>query len=477
MHIYNTLSRSNELFRCVDGKKVGLYACGPTVYFYAHIGNMRAYITVDTLRRALVHEGYAVRHVINITDVGHNVGDDDTGEDKIRMEARKEHRGIEEIIRFYTEKFFEEEALLNIQKPEVTCRASEHIGSMLDLIGRLDEKGYIYKAGNGMYFDTSKSKGYGRLAGSSFERMNKDLRAGARVERPEGLRNITDFTVWRFANQEERDMVWNSRFGKGFPGWHIECSAMSMEYLGETIDIHTGGTDHIPIHHTNEMAQSEAATGKRFVRYWVHSAFMTVDGRKMSKSLRNIHTVEGLVKMGYLPLAFRYMCLTVHYRNMMNFTFEGLERAQKSLKALYAFVSRISAIDGGGHPDTELVGKAEKLRGEFFESVGDDLDIPAAITKMHGLVNLAGRAKLSGAEAKRMLAIMLDFDSVLGLGFDLHMSSALPGEAKKLIWQREDARGRKDFKTSDEIRSRLRKDFKITLEDTEEGTVWYMSVD
>ncbi len=477
MFVYNTMSRKKEGIRALKDKRLGFYACGPTVYFYAHIGNMRTYVTEDLLRRALAHEGYVVRHVMNITDVGHNVGDGDVGEDKVRAEARREHRGISEMIDFYTGKFLEEEALLGIQRPDVMCRASEHIGAMISLIEKLDGKGYLYRTSSGMYFDTSKFKDYGRLLGSSFEKMSKELKAGARVERPAGLRNITDFAVWRFAEPNEKELVWDTGYGRGFPGWHIECSAMSMEYLGETIDIHAGGTDHIPIHHTNEIAQSEAATGKRFVRYWVHGAFMTIGDRKMSKSLRNVYTVEDLVKRGYLPLSFRYMCLTVHYRNMMNFTFDGLEHAQRSLKSLYAFISRISAIEGVGHVDQELIDKAEALRKEFFECIGDDLGTPTALSKMHGLMNLVRGVKLNGSESRRILDIMLDLDSVLGLEFNMHLSSALQKEAKELIGKREDARRRKDFRTSDEIRSRLRDEFRITLEDTEEGTVWYTSTD
>ncbi len=477
MRVYNTLNRKVELIRSIHEKKIGFYACGPTVYFYAHIGNMRTYITQDILRRALIHEGYSVRHVMNITDVGHNVGDGDVGEDKVRMEAKAEHKGMDDIINFYTDKFFKEESILNIQRPEVVCKASEHINDMLELIERLDAGSYLYKASNGVYFDTSLSKKYGELAGTTFERMNKELKAGARVERPQGIRNITDFAVWRFAEHNEKDMVWDTRFGRGFPGWHIECSAMSMKYLGEQIDIHAGGVDHIPIHHTNELAQSEAATGKRFVRYWVHGEFMTVDGHKMSKSLRNIYTVDDIIKRGYLPMAYRYLCLTVHYRNMLNFTFEALEHSQKSLKSIYAIISRISALNDTGTVDKNLAEEIKTVRDSFFSCIEDDIDTPSALSKLHALASLAGRKNLSGAECSRILDVFLEFDEVLGLRFNMHLSSALPKEAKELIEKREDARRNKDFNTSDEIRTRLRKEFKISVEDTDQGTIWFSSID
>ncbi len=477
MHIYNTLTRKKELLRALDDKRIGFYACGPTVYFYAHIGNMRTFITEDVLRRVLVFYGYEVKHVMNITDVGHNMGDGDIGEDKIRAEARKEHRSPVEIADFYTKKFFDEESQLNIIKPDVVCKASDHIDSMLELIEELDEKGLIYKAETGMYFDTSKSADYGKLAGTTFSRMNRELRGGARVQRPQGLRNITDFAVWRFASHEEKEMVWDTKYGRGFPGWHVECSAMSMKYLGRQIDIHAGGTDHIPVHHTNEIAQSEGVTGTKFVRYWVHGAFITVDGKKMSKSIGNIYTIEDLVKKGYLPLSFRYLCLTVHYRSMFNFTFDELKRAQISLKSLYAFVSRTSAVkadaDLGINADLSI--KIKSVRAAFLECIYDDINVPVAMTKIHELRNAARSMKLSKADAELIIKTFLDFDMVLGLDFAKHLTTSLPKEAAELIEAREKERSARNFAASDSIRNRLRKDFGITVEDTEEGTIWYAS--
>ncbi len=477
MQIYNTLARKKEVLRPIESGNIGLYTCGPTVYFYAHIGNMRTKITEDLLKRTLVHKGYAVKHVMNLTDVGHSIGDDDIGEDKVRAEAKKEHKNINDIIGFYTEKFLEEERLLNIIPADIMCRASQHIKQMLLLIKKLDEKGYVYRAGNGMYFDTFKFKRYGELLGSSFEKLNKELLAGARVQRPKGLRNITDFAVWRFAKPEEKEMVWETEYGRGFPGWHIECSAMSMEYLGERIDIHTGGTDLIPVHHTNEIAQSEAATGKRFVRYWVHGAFMTVDGQKMSKSIGNIYTVGNLAEKGYAPLSFRYMALTVHYRNMLNFTFEALKHSDSSLKSLYVFISRISAVDVSGSADMAFAKRVREIRDSFFECVEDDLNIPVALSKMHELVNASQGRKLNVNDVKNVVDAMLEFDTVLGLDFNMHLSSALPSEAAELIVLREKARSEGDFKSSDEIRKRLKKEFRIAVEDTKDGTLWYSSIE
>ncbi|MGC8649164.1 MAG: cysteine--tRNA ligase, partial [Candidatus Micrarchaeia archaeon] len=298
MILYNTLGGKKEEFKPISDMKVGLYTCGPTAYFYAHIGNMKAYIDEDLLKRALLYNGYKVKHVMNVTDVGHLKSDQESGEDKVRAEAVAEHKTMREIVDFYSNLFFSDLKKLNIIMPDIIVRASDAIEDILKLIDILDKKGYLYKTKDGVYFDTSKFKDYGALIGMSFEQLNKQLKAGARVERSTEIKNITDFAVWRFALEDEKEMVWESKFGRGFPGWHIECSAISMKSLGEHFDIHCGGIDHIPIHHTNEIAQSEAATDKKFVNYWFHVGFLTVNGSKMAKSLKNIYTLADLEKKG-----------------------------------------------------------------------------------------------------------------------------------------------------------------------------------
>ncbi len=475
MKLYDTLEKKERLFKPLYDKTVKLYACGPTVYFYAHIGNMRTYISIDVLKRTLIHDKYKVKHVMNITDVGHNIGDGDVGEDKIKEEAKKEHRTAEEIIKFYTDSFMNDLKKLNIIKPDIISRASSNVEDMLKLIEILDEKGYLYRTNTGVYFDTSKVNEYGTLSGSSFEKLNKELKAGARVERPEGLKNITDFAVWRFSKPEEKEMVWDTKFGRGFPGWHIECSTMVMKFLGEQIDIHCGGADHISIHHSNEIAQSEAATGKKFVKYWFHGAFLIVDGKKMSKSLRNVYTIEDLEKKKFMPLSFRYLVLTVHYRNILNFTLDVLKSADDSLKALYVFISKTSAVKDGTGIDEEFIRVINSKRDEFFEKAYDDINIPIAITKMYEFINIVKKKALTKNEADYVIKIMLDFDEILGLDFNMHLNSEIPKEASKLIEEREIIRKARDFEKADRIREEIKKKYKIILEDTPEGTVWYKS--
>ncbi len=477
MKLYDTLEKRELSFKPINDHKVKMYACGPTVYFYAHIGNMRTYISIDLLKRTLIQKGYEVEHIMNITDVGHNIGDGDLGEDKIRDEAKKEHKTSEEIIQFYMKAFEDDTKKLSILKPTVVSRASFNIDVMIELINTLNKKGYLYNTKSGIYFDTSKFKDYGKLSGSTFEKLNMELIPGARVERPEGLKNITDFAVWRFSKSEEKEMVWNTSFGKGFPGWHIECSAMSMKFLGEQIDIHCGGTDHIPIHHTNEIAQSEAATEKKFVRYWFHVAFLIVDGKKMSKSLRNVYTVSDLQKRGFSALSFRYLAITVHYRNMLNFTFDSLKKAEDSLKAIYVFISKTSAVEKDGVVEKTFIKNIEEKKEEFFKEIYDDLNTPKALAKLHEIINMSNKKALTKNEADSIIQTMLDFDNVLGLDMNLHLSTALPKDALALIEKREEFRKNRNFSDADNIRRELLEKYKITIEDSKEGTIWYRSTD
>ncbi len=483
MQLHNTLTHKEEKFVPIEKGAVRMYACGPTVYFYAHIGNLRTYISQDVLRRSLEHEGYKVKHVMNLTDVGHLASDADTGDDKIRSESQKEHKGMRELTDFYSKKFLEDIGQLNVLAPSATPKPSEHINDILALIKRLEEKGYLYRvegAAGGMYYDTSKFSGYGVLTKMSFEQLQTTIVSGYRVERPEGIKHPTDFSVWRFSDSSMKEFVWDSEYGKGFPGWHIECSAMSMSYLGEHFDIHCGGVDHIAIHHTNEIAQSEAATGQKFVNYWVHMEFMRVDNRKMSKSLRNIYTLEDLVKKGYSPIGYRYLMLGVHYRKILNFTFDNLKRAEESLRSVYALLQKVAEVSESAAKgaNDQLKKEVELERTAFFNAVADDLNVPVAMAAMHLLVNKASGSleagKLSAADARLLLDTFVEFDSILGLDFKSYVSrSALDESVEKLVAQREEARKNQDFRLADEIRARLTDEYGISLEDTPKGVRWY----
>lgn len=331
LKIYNTLTRTKEDFKPIRDNHVYMYSCGPTVYSYAHIGNFRTYIFMDLIRRVLKYNGYKLKGVLNITDVGHLMRDGDDGEDKMVKASREERKTPLEIADFYTKVFFEDLQKLNIKKPEIIAKATDHIQEMIDYVKALEEKGYAYETSDGIYFDISKFPGYGKLSGINLE----DQKAGARVEVNSEKRNPADFALWKKA-EPEHIMQWPSPWGMGYPGWHIECSAMSLKYLGTPFDIHSGGVDHIPIHHENEIAQNEALTGKKSVNYWMHGEFMLVDGGKMSKSLGNIYTISQLEERGFSAMDFRFLCLNAHYRKKLNFTFEGLASAKTSRERLCA---------------------------------------------------------------------------------------------------------------------------------------------
>ncbi|MDE1870454.1 MAG: cysteine--tRNA ligase [Candidatus Micrarchaeota archaeon] len=480
LFLYNTLSRKKQKFKPQKKGLVSMYACGPTVYSAPHIGNMRTYLEQDILKRALIHGGYKVNHVVNITDVGHLVGDANLGEDKVKLAAEREHKTARQVADFYTAEFERDISQLNILRPSKMPKATEHIEEMLALIEKLDAKRYLYRVDTGVYYDTSKFRQYGKLTAMTFAKLNKYLKAGARVERASGIKNITDFAVWRLRERENLDeMIWDSRWGEGFPGWHIECSAMSMKYLGETIDIHCGGMDHVPIHHTNEIAQSESATGKKFVNYWVHSNFLTVDGKKMAKSIGNVYTIVDLIKRGFSPMAIRYLFISAHYRKKLNFTFDSLANVAKTLSGIYSFLQRLSEIRKAGAADAKFAKAIRNARKEFFVEVDNDLNIPGALSSMHSLISETNRrieqGKLTGAEAKRVLSIMLEFDQILGLEFEAHTKpKAEPdSEIKKLLEEREKARNERDFKKSDKIRDELKEKYGIILEDTKDGVRWH----
>lgn len=465
MLLYNSLTRQKEEFVPLEPGKVRVYTCGPTVYNYAHIGNLRSYVFADVLRRALEYAGFEVTQVMNVTDVGHLTSDDDFGEDKMEAGARREGKSIWDLARFYEGEFFKDTERLNILPPTIVARATEHIESMIRLVERLLEKGFAYETQQAIYFDVSKFEDYTKLAGQSLE--EKVVAARAEVQEDPEKRNPADFALWfkargRFANHL---MQWPSPWGSGFPGWHIECSAMSMQYLGDAIDIHTGGVDHIAVHHTNEIAQSEAVTGKQFVRYWMHGEFLIVgSGEKMAKSSGGFLTLQSVIDRGYDPLAYRFLCLTVHYRSKLNFTWESLDSAKAGHGRLKAFVELATRTGGEEKP------WMKDYQDKFRDAVLDDLNMPRAMAVMWELIREANTRQEFG-----VLDILFDFDRVLGLKLSEAASGAqdaeLEPEFAALIAEREKSRAEKNWARADEIRKELAA-AGITLEDRPEGTVW-----
>jgi cysteinyl-tRNA synthetase len=467
LYLFNTLTREKEKFVPIETGKVKMYCCGPTVYWYAHLGNYRTFIFEDTLRRVLEFNGFKVLHVMNITDVGHLTSDADTGEDRMEIGAKRERKTVWEIADFYTKAFFEGAEKLNILRPTIVCRATDHIADMIALVKKLEAEGYTYVIENsGVYFDTSKLKDYGELTGMNFERLNENLKAGARVEFIPGKRNVTDFGLWFFSPKDrKRQMEWDSPWGVGFPGWHIECSAMSMKYLGEHFDIHCGGIDHIPVHHTNEIAQSQAVTGKPLANFWLHGAFLVfAKGVRMGKSEGNIITVQNLTEDGYDPLAFRYLCLTAHYRSELVFTMDSLKAAQS---ALFTLREHLRKLGGNLEGDAKETPKAEEYRKGFLGAFDDDLDAPKALTTVWKLVR--DEKTLSDREKYNLL---IEFDKILALDLTKELTvEKLPQGAEDLIKKREEARKRKDWETADRLRERLR-EMGIIIEDTAQGARW-----
>jgi cysteinyl-tRNA synthetase len=454
--LYNTLSRKKEVFEPMDGKTVRMYSCGPTVYNYAHIGNMRTYIFMDLVRRAFRYEGYKIKGVMNITDVGHMTSDADEGEDKLEKASREEKKSPWEIAAYYEKIFFEDLKKLNIGRPEIIAKATGHIPEMIAYVEKLVEKGYGYKTSDGIYFDVSKFPRYGMLSGASLE----ENIAGARVEVNEEKRNPADFALWKKA-EKNHIMQWPSPWGQGFPGWHIECSAMSRKYLGEVFDVHSGGVDHIPIHHENEIAQNEALSGKKTVNFWMHGEFMLVDGGKMSKSLKNTYTISELEERGYSALDFRFFCLSAHYRKKLNFTFEGLDGAKSARRRLLEELARHRGSDFG--TPAEIL---EKYRASFKEAIEDDLNVSLAL----GVLFTAVKEKKS----RDIYDLALEFDKIFGLSLESLPETKdegpidIPAEISALIEKRNALKAQKDFAGADKIRAEiLEKGYKVI--DTKEG--------
>lgn len=450
------MSRKKEEFIPLFPGNVNMYSCGPTVYNYAHIGNLRTYIFNDILRRVILENGYKLKQVMNITDVGHLSGDGDDGEDKMLLGAKREKKSVWDIARFYEDAFFKDTDLLNIQRPDIICRATDHIKDMIEMNRKIEENGYTYFIGGNLYFDTSKISDYGKLARLKVD----DLRHGARTKVDINKKSITDFVLWftksKFDNQE---MKWESPWGTGYPGWHIECCAMSIRYLGEQFDIHTGGIDHIPIHHTNEIAQAEAATGKKpWVRYWMHGEFLVMDKGKMSKSSGKFLTLKSILDNGYDPLAYRFLCLGAHYRKQLMFSWEAMESASSGYKALKKKILELKKREISFEGDS----KKEYYKTEFIRNINDDLNIPRALALMNDML----RDDQFGSIEK--LDLVKDFDRVLGLRLMEEEELGIPDDVLSLIEEREKARREKKFDLSDKYREEI-KERGFLIKDTVDG--------
>jgi len=454
--LFNTLSRTVEKFEPIDDPKVKMYACGLTVYNFAHIGNLRSYIFEDILKRVLNASGYDVFHVMNVTDVGHLTSDEDSGDDKMEIRAKKENKTAYEIADFYFNAFKKDLNRLNILEPDIFCKATDNIKEQVDLVKVLEEKGFTYTISDGVYFDTSKISDYGKLS-----KMDVNgLKAGARIEVIDGKKNITDFALWKFSPKDKkRQMEWDSPWGVGFPGWHIECSAMATKFLGEYIDIHCGGIDHIPIHHTNEIAQSESALGHKWVNYWLHGEFLVLDkDEKMSKSADNFITLETFANKGYDPLVYRYYCLNTNYGKALAFSWKAIDSANVAFNKLKAKVIEYKKAD--------LAEESVNLKplDDFYRACQNDLNIPLGVGIMWDMIN-----DNSISNGNKYL-ILLEMDKVLGLRFNemKEEEQVFDDEILKLVNERQEARKIKDYKTSDRIRDELFK-MGIALEDKPDG--------
>lgn len=456
VRLFNTLSRKVEDFKPIDDPNVKMYACGPTVYNFAHVGNLRSYIFEDILKRVLELSGYNVSHVMNVTDVGHLTSDEDSGDDKMELGAARENKTAFEIAEFYFEAFKKDLKRLNIIEPNIFCKASDNIKEQIDFVKILEEKGYTYIVSDGVYFDTSKIDDYGKLSKIDVE----GLKAGARIEITEGKKNITDFALWKFSPKDKkRQMEWDSPWGIGFPGWHIECSAMATKYLGEYIDIHCGGIDHIPIHHNNEIAQSESVLGHKWVNYWLHGEFLVLEkDEKMSKSGDNFITIETFIDKGYDPLVYRYYCLNTNYGKALAFSWKAIESAKVAFNKLKAKVIQYKKASLG---DEELNLKPLE---DFCKACQSDLNIPLGVGIMWDMINDS-----SISDGNKYL-ILLEMDKVLGLKFEemKEEEEVFDDEILRLVNERQEARKAKDFKTSDRIRDELLK-MGIALEDKPDG--------
>ena len=456
LKLYNTLTRKKEEFVPLKKGTVKMYSCGPTVYNYAHIGNMRAYIFMDTLRKVLKYNGYKVKHVMNITDVGHLVSDADEGEDKMAKTARIENRSVYEIAKEYTDAFMKDIKALNIDTPEHIAKATEHIREMEIYVNDIVKNGYAYETSKGVYFDTSKLPNYGKMLSNN---NIDDLKAGARVEVDTEKRNPQDFALWIKA-PKEHIMKWNSKWGLCYPGCHIECSAMSRKYLGDKFDIHTGGVDHIPIHHENEIAQSIGATGHNLANYWMHVEFLLIDGGKMSKSLGNVYTLNDLKAKGIDALSYRYFTYSSHYRNKLNFTWDAIKSAKNSLNKLRDMIALHKGVNK--KIDKNIISKYEE---QFLDAINDDMNMPVAISIVWEIAK-------EKEKSNDFYELIKKFDSVLSLDLDKNDKEDIniPEDIKLILNERKDARKNKNFAKSDELRDKL-KELGYIVKDTKDGQI------
>lgn len=493
LRLFNTMGREMQDFVPITSGHVGFYGCGPTVYNYAHIGNLRAYVFLDTLDKTLTYLGYTKTHVMNITDIGHLSGDSDAGEDKMLKTAKEKHQSVMEIAQFYTDAFFKDIDRLNIKRPDVVCRATEHVPDMIELIKRIEANGHTYMAGGNLYYDVSTYPGYGRLANLNLN----DQKAGARVDVDSNKRSPYDFVLWftksKFENQA---LTWDSPWGRGYPGWHIECSAMSMKYLGEHFDIHTGGIDHIPIHHTNEIAQSEGATGHTWVNYWLHNEFLVIakdkqaadsgEGSKMSKSSGNFLTLQSLIDKGYDALDYRYFLLGAQYRSQVFFSWEAMDSAKNARRALVKRAAQVLDAVKGNVPDSSSLSPAGKEYLDAFKTaLENDLSTPQAMSHLQTAI------KDGSIKPEETLALIRNMDSVLGLRLEdeaaalnrekgtavrisSHEDDPEAAEIDRLVEERAAAKKSKNFAKADKIRNDLLSRG-ILITDTPQGSVWKRS--
>ncbi|MBL7086218.1 MAG: cysteine--tRNA ligase [Candidatus Cloacimonetes bacterium] len=467
LKLYNTYTRHKEDFVAITPNFVKLYTCGLTVYNYAHIGNLRTYIFEDVLKRVLLYNGYKVKHVMNITDVGHLTSDADEGEDKMVLEAKKEKKTVWEIAEYYTNAFENDLRKLNIIFPDFHVKATDHIQQMIDLIKRLEDKGFTYSRDGNVYFNISKFTDYGKLAKLDIDK----LKAGARISIDESKKNPFDFVLWFTKSKfEDQEMKWDSPWGKGYPGWHVECSAISMYYLGEHFDIHCGGIDHISVHHTNEIAQSEAATGKKWVNYWLHGEFLIFRQEKMSKSRNEFLTLDVLNEKGYSPMMYRYFCLGAHYRQPLTFSYEALNTAKSTYNRL---VNKVIEIKSNIEHSKQNIEFIKSVKIEFLSKINNDLNMPEALAVLWKTL------RTDEIGNKEKYGLILEFDKVFGLDLD-KVEKLYIEEAKqkvdvklveRLVKERDEARNRKEWAKSDKIRMRL-VEMGIEVRDSRKGTTW-----
>ena len=448
---YNTLTKKKELFKSLEPKKVKMYSCGPTVYKDATIGNMRTNLFQDTLRRVLEYNGYEVKQVMNITDVGHLVSDGDEGEDKMLKSAREEHKTPMEIAEYYTKLFFKDLERLNVETPEVICKATDHIEEMLEMVQKIIENGYAYETSTAIYFDVSKLDEYGILSGINL----REQKAGARVEVDPEKRNPYDFALWIKA-PENHLMKWDSPWGPSYPGWHIECSAMSQKYLGEVFDIHTGGIDLIPTHHENEIAQSKGACGKIPAHYWMHGEYLLINGGKMSKSLGNVYLLDDIMKRGYDPLVYRLFNFSCHYKGKLNFTWEGIEAASTALTRLRDGYQK--HLTGMADVDGTIISEIEN---KFHQAINDDLNMPLAMSAVWEAVKYQDKSP-------KIAKLLEKFDTVLGLKITEKKEEEIPQEILELVEQRKVARNEKNWTESDRLRDLIAQKG-YSVKDTKDG--------